>query len=277
MQTIEREDQVAQNIEVMEATRRAGSSSKFFAYYRGLIARGHCFVPYNVDGVLHFAPSRFIGYKGVTFERHKNAELLDGKLTNPAISKALGIPLVEDLGIDAAYKVFLTRVLGYTKPLHNLRRKFWLTDAAIDFGLLLEDPLIELDDLPDTERAAVILARVGQNNFRKALIKHWKGCALTGCKFITVLRASHIKPWKVSSSAERLDANNGILLNPNADTLFDLGLITFDEGGVLMCSDSLPTRERALLLPGNPKIMKFSDKQQHYLAYHRKFVFRGEA
>ena len=275
MQTVTRKDQVTLNIEEMEATRRAGSSSKFFAYYRGLIARGHCFVPYSVEGVLHFAPSRFVGYEGITFARHKAAEVLDGKLTNPARSKALGIHLVEDLGIDAAYKEFLTKGLGYKEPVHNRRRKFWLTDDAINLGLLSDDTLLELDGLSETERAAVILARVGQNNFRKALIKHWKGCALTGCKFITVLRASHIKPWKVSSSAERLDINNGILLNPNADTLFDLGLITFDEDGVLTCSDLLPKKERALLLPASPKIMQFNDKHQHYLAYHRKVVFRG--
>ena len=37
----------------------------------GLIARGVVFVHYYVDGVCHFAPSRFVGYINNILEQHK--------------------------------------------------------------------------------------------------------------------------------------------------------------------------------------------------------------
>src|SRR3546814_3413344 len=48
------------------------------------------------------------------------------------------------------------------------------------------------------------------------------------------LRASHIKPWsKCASGDERVDGNNGLLLSPTADHLFDRGWITFEDDGAL--------------------------------------------
>ena len=58
---------------------------------------------------------------------------------------------------------------------------------------------------PETEREAIIQSRIGQEEFRNRLIKYWKGCAVTGCKFLLLLRASHIKPWKDSTNDEHLD------------------------------------------------------------------------
>lgn len=36
---------------------------------------------------------------------------------------------------------------------------------------------------------------------------------------------SHIKPWSQSNNQEWLDVNNGLLLCPNHDALFDKGII----------------------------------------------------
>jgi plasmid stabilization system protein ParE len=41
------------------------------------------------------------------------------------------------------------------------------------------------------------------------------------------LKASHIKPWRDATDAERLDGSNGLLLSPHIDHLFDEGYITF--------------------------------------------------
>ena len=35
------------------------------------------------------------------------------------------------------------------------------------------------------------------------------------------LRASHIKPWRDATNAERLNGSNGLLLSPPIDHLFD--------------------------------------------------------
>ena len=95
----------------------------------------------------------------------------------------------------------------------------------VDPGL---DPAFQdfVEDLSETEREAMIMARVGQGPFRDALIRRWGGCSVTGCGAHELLIASHIKPWsKCTTPAERLGAANGLLLTPNLDKLFDRGLI----------------------------------------------------
>jgi len=64
-------------------------------------------------------------------------------------------------------------------------------------------------------------------------------CLITGIDEKEILVASHIKPWSKCSNEERLDENNGLLLVPNYDKLFDIGLITFGEKGELLISNVL--------------------------------------
>ena len=107
----------------------------------------------------------------------------------------------------------------------------------------IPDPFDSIDDpgldssfqdyvstLSETEREALIKARVGQGAFRSSLIARWKGCAVTGCTATEMLVASHIKPWsRCESPSERLGASNGLLLTPNLDKAFDRGFISFDD------------------------------------------------
>ena len=51
--------------------------------------------------------------------------------------------------------------------------------------------------------------------------------------------ASHIVPWKDSSDQERRDVNNGILLSPTYDALFDKHLISFDDTGSIIISSKI--------------------------------------
>ncbi len=44
-----------------------------------------------------------------------------------------------------------------------------------------------------------------QGLFRQQLLEMWEGCAVTDVRLPTVLRASHIKPWRFSSNSERLN------------------------------------------------------------------------
>ncbi|WP_439840223.1 HNH endonuclease [Aeromonas veronii] len=47
-----------------------------------------------------------------------------------------------------------------------------------------------------------------------------------------------MKPWsKCANNAERLDGNNGLLLSPHIDKLFDRGWITFTDAGALLCAE----------------------------------------
>jgi hypothetical protein len=130
---------------------------------------------------------------------------------------------------------------------------------------------IELDGtLDESERETQILARRGQGQYRKQLIELWSGCAVTKCGPTEILRASHIKPWKMCSShEERLDKFNGLLLTPNLDALFDRALVSFDKQGRILISSRFPKKYWANLMIS--KKMKFAILPEHerYLRHHR--------
>jgi putative restriction endonuclease len=108
------------------------------------------------------------------------------------------------------------------------------------------------------------------------LVEYWQGCSVTGCEQIELLRASHIKPWRNSSNAERLDMYNGLLLIPNLDICFDIGLISFDNEGKILISSAL--NQSTLLLFGinsNLKLSRIEQRHKDFLQFHRENIFRG--
>jgi HNH endonuclease len=131
-------------------------------------------------------------------------------------------------------------------------------------------------NLSSTQRKALLDARIGQGQFRKSLIGEWKGCAVLGCKISQLLRASHIKPWKVSNNRERLDRNNGLLLLASLDAAFECGLISFDDsGGILISSKLAPKDQHSLGITEGAKLRTPpSTSRQSYLQYHRTERFQ---
>jgi len=143
---------------------------------------------------------------------------------------------------------------------------------AADVSHVNEDPT-----LSPTEKKALIDARLGQGKFRASLEKRWDGrCAVTGCDQSEILRASHVKPWASSDNKERLNIANGLLLIANLDALFDRGLITFDERGVMQLSNliSLETR-RTLGIPSQIR-KPLNQKEKSFLEVHRQTKFRQQ-
>lgn len=94
---------------------------------------------------------------------------------------------------------------------------------------------------PDsTQRKGLVTSRVGQGYYRDLLLEKWNfKCAVTGVNIPKILIASHIVPWKDATEEERLDPENGILLSPNYDALFDKHLISFSDTGNLLISNSI--------------------------------------
>src|SRR5262249_33203460 len=107
----------------------------------------------------------------------------------------------------------------------------------------------QIDSIPDeTEREEVRRARVGQGRFRRSLLELWGArCAVTGVELPAVLTASHVKPWRCATNAERLDPHNGLLLLPQYDRLFDRGFVSFADDGGILVSPSLAPYELELL------------------------------
>lgn len=75
--------------------------------------------------------------------------------------------------------------------------------------------------------------------FRRGLLLRWKDrCSVHGAACNDQLRASHIVPWSRDETI-RGDVNNGLLLSVPLDSLFDRGLISFNDAGSLIPSDNL--------------------------------------
>lgn len=129
--------------------------------------------------------------------------------------------------------------------------------------------------IPDTERQAVLMARRGQGLFKQRVMRIERACRLTGVIREEHLRASHCKPWRDATNEERLDGENGLLLTPSVDHLFDRGFIGFDGNGDLIVSP-VAHRESLMRMGIDPQrsinVGAFSSGQKRYLEYHRDSV-----
>lgn len=155
----------------------------------------------------------------------------------------------------------------------KVRETYWLMPSALqeqhDTKEILKQPA-----LSSTEKAALVLCRVGQGIFRLQLLEEWQRCPLTGCDDLALLRASHVKPWRASDNRERMDPANGILLAPNVDAAFDQGLITFDHSGRIVISNRLSEHNRVSLGIRADSTIELNLARQLYMAYHRDHVFQ---
>jgi hypothetical protein len=129
-------------------------------------------------------------------------------------------------------------------------------------------------DLTEAERLQLLEARHGQGVFRERVEVVEARCRVCGVLDRRQLRAVHIKPWRDCSSAEMLDAHNGLLLSPHVAHLFERGHISFADKGELLVSRFLNAAVLdawAIRQPLN--CGAFQPAQCQYLAYHRHWVF----
>jgi putative restriction endonuclease len=135
---------------------------------------------------------------------------------------------------------------------------------------------IESDNrIPDTEREALIVARRGQGLFKQRVMEIETRCRITGVTNPIHLRASHCKPWRDSDNQERLNGENGLLLTPTIDHLFDRGFISFEDSGVLIVSPvaHVPSLNRMGVETNRiVTVGTFTEGQRQFLDYHRESV-----
>jgi putative restriction endonuclease len=162
--------------------------------------------------------------------------------------------------------------------LHQLvRRAFQLSRTLPD------EPLHEFERqtrlLPKTTEAErLVTQRIGQDIFREALLDYWGGsCAVTGVALTPVLRASHMKPWAhCENDAERLNVFNGLLLVANLDALFDRGLISFEDTGEVLISQSVSDAcRKQLQLSADLRLRWVASCHVPFLSWHREQLFEA--
>ncbi|WP_038912985.1 HNH endonuclease [Dickeya zeae] len=132
------------------------------------------------------------------------------------------------------------------------------------------------------ERMAITTVRVGQQQFRKRVLKAYdERCCITGLEEPILLIASHIRPWK-DIAEHRLDPSNGLCLSALHDKAFDKGLIGFNDHLELMLSPRLKMLSSEIV---QNQFEQYEGKQLHlpadphhhpkleHIRHHRKHLF----
>jgi 5-methylcytosine-specific restriction protein A len=130
METIETKEQLTENASTIEQY-LSGDAEYEYEETVKLIRRGKCFLAYKTGSEFRFAPSRFVGYKKNYLDKHQKSHK-DGRVTNVAINKVLGVQPVPNQAIEDKY-------LHYCKELginpDRKERKYWLFDLEEDFAV----------------------------------------------------------------------------------------------------------------------------------------------
>jgi hypothetical protein len=141
----------------------------------------------------------------------------------------------------------------------------------------LDDDIAEARIAGSTFREQLVRARRGQGVFRANVLLQEQYCRVTRVDEPRHLKASHIKPWRDASDAERLDGANGLLLAPHIDHLFDGGYLTFSTSQqVVIVPEVRETLLDAWGIDAGQRVDEFTREQQAYLDYHRANVFKRD-
>jgi hypothetical protein len=189
-----------------------------------------------------------------------------------SLPEDFALELLALIGLEAQEIVHANRVADFDDAS--------IADVPIDV-FEWEDHLVESlradQTLSDTEQESVVLARRGQGLFKRNVQQIETKCRITGVSRPEHLIASHCKPWRdCETYEERLDGENGLLLTPSIDHLFDRGLISFEGTGELLISPV--AHVESLQRMGVPtarmeRFGSFSQGQRAFLEYHRERVF----
>lgn len=150
-------------------------------------------------------------------------------------------------------------------------------NAVIEWEEHVRSEIASDEGLAKTEKEQVILARRGQGLFRQNVQRMERTCRVTKVDRPEHLRASHCKPWRdCGTNEERLDGENGLLLTPSIDHLFDRGFISFDNNGDLLISPvahQTSLSRMGVRTTEQINVGPFSEGQKSFLDFHRNYVF----
>lgn len=172
----------------------------------------------------------------------------------------------------------LARLLLNLIDVQNPRFEDLLIDLNQRYNLerdLINNNDIIIPNVENTERKQLVDARIGQGLFRERVTRIESACRVTGLTNKSLLIASHIKPWRNANNIERLDGNNGLILSPHVDKLFDRGMISFkDNGEVLVANENTQLAlNKWRIITTN--VGSFNEQQKFYLEYHRDVLFES--
>lgn len=166
---------------------------------------------------------------------------------------------------------------NHTKAL-RIQNEFVAREVSVDENNIasIQETLFQ-NSQSGTDVERIVKARVSQGSFRRLLFLKHRQCRLCNIKTTSVLRASHIKEWSKSSREERIDADNGLLLCANHDSLFDRHLISFEPNtGDICISTSIDNDQKAALNLSDSYNLAMSDRMKSYMKIHYKIFTDNE-
>ncbi len=188
------------------------------------------------------------------------------------VSRALASTLFALIGHEA------TRVADVGHEVSNIERDTPAAEQDIEEWERRVEVDISTDvAIRETERAALVQARRGQGQFRDNVRAVERACRITKVERMEHLIASHVRPWRDSNNEERLDGENGLLLTPTVDHLFDKGFISFEDSGQLIISpvaDRVSLKRMGIDRDARVNVGVFSQGQRQYLDFHRENILR---
>ena len=134
MKLISDQKQLINNIETLENIITEGSESEKGEAI-ALVKRGTCFVAYQIENEIRFAPSRFIGYIDNKLKSHFTSKSKDGRETNKAINEILGVQPSHSKELEEKYIQYCI-CLGIkpnSKGAFGAERKYWRLNIGKEF------------------------------------------------------------------------------------------------------------------------------------------------
>ena len=151
-----------------------------------------------------------------------------------------------------------------------------------NIGVNLRKPKAPQPPKGDTESAAQVMVRRGQQFFRQIVLNAYDGCCcVTGLPVRELLVASHILPWGLFLT-ERLNHRNGLSLSRLHDGAFDRGLMTLDEDFRVVLSKNLKSAlpndaVKASFVAYEGKRIRLPSEAEppdaKFLTFHREKIF----
>jgi len=189
--------------------------------------------------------------------------------------------------------------LGYLVP-HEAEDLLGQEELPTSSGALLGDVEQKIQEIKSafslselqTEKLVERKIRLAQHRFAGEVLENCTyHCVFCGFEShslrtkSTLLRASHIKPWAVSTSHERVDVHNGLAACPLHDAAFDQGYLTVSEElhihRARLLQESAAQDYRAdiyfgqLLFKSISLAVQAKKPDARYLRFHREHIFQG--
>ena len=228
----------------------------YFADIQDYEAMKKVFEQENITDIIHFAvkdQKQIIGSRGYvnSTKKHSGYDLI----------RTMALPFVSYISVMKVQKNETGEIFFYWRPFADFTQMASMQYAAQNYG--------------KGKQQADSKQRKKQVKYREELYNVFHHCPFTHIDEFRLLIASHIKPYAVSTQKEQSDPNNGIMLSPLYDKLFDKGFISFDENGNLLVSDWLsPQNKERISFNYSLEDLFLNDQRKKYLKYHRENVFK---